>query len=111
MIRVFLITLVQRMILFVVAWFTYRAFHLSGESFVTIVLLQAMIAVAVDMLPLPGGMGISENLFLALFEPVFGAVLVLPGMVICRGISYYTQLMVSAVMTLVSMFILRKKTR
>lgn len=30
---------------------------------VTIVVLQGMISVAVDMLPLPGGMGISESLF------------------------------------------------
>ena len=68
-----------------------------------------MISVAVDMLPLPGGMGISENLFLRMFLPVFGAELVLPGMVVSRGISYYTQLLLSAVMTVASSFIIRKK--
>ena len=106
---VFLITLVQRMILFLVTWFTYKAFHLTGDSLVTIVLLQGMISVAVDMLPLPGGMGISENLFLTMFLPVFGTELVLPGMVISRGISYYTQLLISAVMTAAASFIIRKK--
>ena len=106
---VFLITLVQRCLLFLVTWLTYRAFGLTGESLLTILLLQAMISVAVDMLPLPGGMGISENLFLTMFLPIFGAELVLPGMVISRGISYYTQLLISAVMTVAASFIIRKQ--
>ena len=74
----------------------------------TIVTLQAMISVVVDMLPLPGGMGISENLFLQIFLPIFGSALVLPGLVISRGISYYTQLLLSAVMTIVAAFVLRR---
>lgn len=106
--NVFLITLVQRLILFLVTWFAYRAFGLSGESVVVLILLQAMISVSVDMLPLPGGMGISENLFLQIFLPIFGSALVLPGMVISRGISYYTQLLLSAVMTIVAAFVLRR---
>ena len=106
---VFLITLLQRCLLFLVTWLTYKAFGLSGESLVTILLMQAMISVAVDMLPLPGGMGISENLFLRMFLPVFGAELVLPGMVVSRGISYYTQLLLSAAVTVAASFIIRKK--
>ena len=31
--------------------------------------------VSVDMLPLPGGMGISESLYLVMFAPVFGEAL------------------------------------
>ena len=108
-ISVFLITVVQRLLLFLVTWFAYRAFGLEGDRLVTIVTLQAMISVAVDMLPLPGGMGISENLFLTIFEPLFGAALVLPGMMICRGISFYTQLLISAVMTAAASFIIREK--
>lgn len=109
LVAVFLLTFAQRCLLFLVTWFTYKAFHLSGESLVTILFLQAMISVIVDMLPLPGGMGISENLFLSIFLPVFGSELVLPGMVVSRGISYYTQLLLSAVMTVAASFIIRKK--
>lgn len=107
--NVLLVTFLQRICLFAVTWFAYRSFGLSGESALTIITLQAMISVVVDMLPLPGGMGISENLFLQIFEPIFGAALVLPGLVISRGISYYTQLAISAVMTLASTWILRKR--
>ncbi|MGN0159671.1 MAG: YbhN family protein [Brotaphodocola sp.] len=108
-IHVFFITLMQRFLLFLVTWFTYRAFHLSGHSLVLIVTLQSMISVASDMLPLPGGMGISENLFLDIFQPIFGEALVLPGMMISRGISYYTQLLISAAMTIAASFIIKEK--
>lgn len=107
--NVFVITLVQRVLLFFVTWLTYKAFSLSGHSMPAIVTLQGMISVAVDMMPLPGGMGISETLFLDIFQPIFGQDLVLPGMVISRGISYYTQLLISAVMTVVASFIIKER--
>lgn len=108
-VHVFLITLVQRILLFLVTWFTYRSFGLSGHTMPVVVSLQAMISVAADMMPLPGGMGVSENLFLEIFQPIFGEVLVLPGMMISRGISYYTQLLISGVMTVAASFILKEK--
>ena len=111
MIHVFLITCLQRFALFCVTWLTYRAFHLSGHGLPALVTLQGMISVAADMMPLPGGMGVSENLFLDIFLPIFGEALVLPGMVISRGISYYTQLLISAVMTAATAFLIKDKKR
>lgn len=105
-VNAFLITVCQRMILFFVTFLVYRAFGLKGEGLVNIVILQGMISVAVDMLPLPGGMGISESLFLSIFVPIFGQNLLLPAMILTRGISYYSQLLISAVMTVVANFIL-----
>ena len=105
--RVFLITLAQRLCLFLITWFTYRSFGLSGQALPVIVTLQAMISVAADMLPLPGGMGVSENLFLVIFQPIFGEALVLPGMLISRGISFYTQILISAVITIAASFIIK----
>lgn len=110
-INVFLLTLLQRCLLFLVTWFAYKSFALLGDSLITIVILQAMISVVVDMLPLPGGMGASENLFLQIFLPIFGSTLILPGMIISRGMSYYTQLLISAMMTIAASFILRKHKR
>lgn len=107
--NVLVITFVQRVILFLITWFTYKAFSLSGHSIVLIISLQAMISVAADMLPLPGGMGVSENMFLLIFPTIFGAELVLPGMMISRGISFYTQLILCGFMTIVASFIIREK--
>lgn len=109
MVHVLIITFVQRYLLFFITWLTYCAFELSGEGMPVIVTLQAMISVASDMLPLPGGMGVSENLFLVIFEPIFGEELVLPGMVISRGISYYSQMIISGIMTLAATFFISKE--
>ncbi|MBU5472669.1 lysylphosphatidylglycerol synthase transmembrane domain-containing protein [Roseburia sp. MSJ-14] len=102
--NVMIITFVQRFALFFVTWFVYKAFGLSGTSIYDVVMLQAVVSVSVDMLPLPGGMGISENLFLIIFKGVFAGSLLLPGMVLSRGIAYYVQLLFSAVMTAVAHF-------
>ena len=106
--HVLLMTFAQRITLFLIAWMTYKAFHLSGHGILVITGLQAMISVAADMLPLPGGVGVSETLFLEIFEPIFREHLILPAMMISRGISYYTQLFISAVMTVLSAFVLRE---
>lgn len=110
MIRVLAITFVQRIALFAVTCFVYRAFGLSGTGWMTVLTLQSVISVSVDMLPLPGGMGISETLFLAIFPPVFGD-LILPGMVLSRGLGYYTELLVSAVFTLVSVVVFERRVK
>ena len=100
-VKVIGITFIQRMALFAVTWFVYRSFSLSGTGFWTVLFLQAVISVSVDMLPLPGGMGISETLFLTIFTPVFGTLL-LPGMVLSRGLGYYGELLISALFTIVA---------
>ncbi|MBS6195996.1 MAG: flippase-like domain-containing protein [Clostridiales bacterium] len=108
---VFLITFIQRMVLFAVTYFVYRSFGLKNCGIYELTMLQAVIAVAVDMLPLPGGMGISEKLFSVIFAPVFGTALILPGMILCRGLSYYTELLVSAVMTVTAHLTLGKRQK
>ena len=103
------ITFAQRLSLFLSTYFVYRAFGLQGVSAMTILLLQAAISISVDMLPLPAGMGISEKLFLTIFVPVFTGHLLLPGMILSRGLSYYTELLLSALLTLYAHFALKKR--
>ena len=107
-VKVIGITFIQRMALFAVTWFVYQAFGLHGTGFWDILFLQAVISVSVDMLPLPGGMGISETLFLTIFSPVFGGLL-LPGMVLSRGLGYYGELLISAVFTAVAQLTIGKR--
>ena len=99
--HVIVLTFLQRIALFSVTWFVYLAFRMHGTSLLDVILLQAVISVAVDMLPLPGGMGISETLFLNIFATVFPGVL-LPAMVLSRGLGYYSQLLISALFTVVT---------
>lgn len=103
-VNVLLITFIQRIMWFFITYLIYLSFSLQGVGAVTITTLQGMISVSVDMLPLPGGMGMSETLFLSIFRPICGKNFVLPVMVVSRGISYYTQLIISAIMTGVAYF-------
>ena len=111
LIEVFAITVFQRFALFMGTWFVYRSFGLSKYSAGVIALLQGSISVSVDMLPLPGGMGISEKLFSIIFLPIFGSQLLLPGMILSRGLGYYTELIISALFTIVANFTIGRKKR
>ena len=111
LVEVFAITVFQRFALFAATWFVYKAFGLSGSSAFVIIILQGTISVAVDMLPLPGGMGISEQLFLRIFLPIFGSKLLLPGMLLSRGLGYYTELILSALLTIVANFTIGRNVK
>jgi len=104
-----LITFVQRFLLFFITNLVYWSFHLSGSSAIDIILLQCMISVATEILPIPGGTGVFEWMFLSIFGGVFGTSLTLPAMVLSRGLSYYVQLLISALMTIVAFMIIGKK--
>ena len=103
--RVFVITVVQRFAMFAVTYFVYRAFSLNSMNFFEVMFLQAVISVSVDMLPLPGGMGISEGLFMVIFKKVFGEALLIPGLILSRGLAYYSELFLSAIFTLVAVVV------
>ena len=75
MLNVLLITIVQRCCLFYITYLVLLSFGIDQLGMVDVVVLQAMISLAVDMLPLPGGMGISEHLFQIIFLPICGALL------------------------------------
>ena len=110
LINVFFITVFQRVSLFLVTYCVYRSFGLHGVSAADIVTLQTIIALAVDMLPLPGGIGASETSFLAMFQTIFGPALLMPGMLLSRGISYYALVAISGAVTVGAHIIsMRKK--
>lgn len=99
LVRVTFLTCLQRLALFSVTYCVYKAFGLKGTHLAVLVILQSSISISADMLPLPGGMGISEHLFLTIFDPIFYGDLLIPAMVLSRGIAYYVQLVFSAAVT------------
>lgn len=109
--NIFLITVVQRLFLLSVTWIVYRAFGLSGTSFLRIIALQTMIGIAVEMLPLPGAAGVTEGCFLFMFDGVFGSELVKPALLLSRGLSFYALLIMSAAVTLTAQIVNRFKDR
>ncbi len=100
LLRAFCAILAQILSRLSVAYVIYKAFGLGGYSYLDIVALQAVLALAVESLPLPGAVGATEAGFLAVNRLLFGADKLLPAMLLSRGISYYAFLLLSGGVTL-----------
>lgn len=98
--KVFILTIIQRLLLFYVTYLVYRSFGLHGTSAYQIVTLQTLIALTVDNLPLPGGMGATEGIFIIFFKNIFTEELLIPGLILSRGLSYYTIIILGVLVTI-----------
>ena len=106
--RLLELALAQLGCLYLVPWTDYRAFCLMGHSVPELVALQALTAVAVELLPLPGAAGAAETAFLTGFAAFFGE-LVVPPVVLSRGISCYGMLLLNCLVSL-EIYFRRRKT-
>ncbi|MEG2097495.1 MAG: lysylphosphatidylglycerol synthase transmembrane domain-containing protein [Pseudoflavonifractor sp.] len=104
------LTFLQLTALFLVPFMVYRALGLTGHAAPELVCAQALLTLAVSMLPLPGAVGASEGGFITFFTLFFGAGLVTPAVLVSRGISFYAFLAISALATLV-VHLTTKKSR
>lgn len=108
--NVFVVTIIQRIALFAVTWAVYKAFGLTGYSAFEIITLQLIISLAVDNLPLPGGMGVSEGIFLVFFEEIFTSTFLTAGLLISRGLNYYSIIIIGGVVTAIAQLTRKKRT-
>ena len=94
------LTFLQLTALFAVPVMVYYAFGLTGSSAVSIICTQALVTLAVSNLPLPGAVGASEGGFVTAMALFFGPSLVTPAVLVSRGISFYSFLIISGGITL-----------
>ena len=100
----FLFNLIQRIALFSSAYFIYKSFvsvypNLGSFSYFYLFSIQVIIAMSVDSLPLPGGIGISEYLYSITFDSIYLTVskeLVASAMLLTRAVSFYIPLLLTA---------------
>lgn len=96
----FLITFIQRMSMFSIIYVIYRALGYNEYSYFTLISLQISVQVAVEAVPFPGGVGVSEgmlhNLFVVLFSLNFADV----GMLLTRTFTFYIPLIMSGLIIL-----------
>ena len=70
-------------------YMVYLGFRLHGTGMMKVILLQAAVYIAVDMLPLPGAQGITELMYQTVFAHVFTGTYLIPSMLVSRGINFY----------------------
>ncbi|AFA48004.1 lysylphosphatidylglycerol synthase transmembrane domain-containing protein [Acetobacterium woodii] len=107
---VFIFSFIQRSSLYILTYFVYRGLSLSGTPMVTVILLQAAIYVAVEMMPLPGAQGITELMYYTVFQTVFTNALLTPSLLITRGLDFYFLVIVSLIVVIVKSFLVKKTT-
>ncbi len=108
--NVLIVTTLQRVALFAITWTVYKSFGLSGYSAFEIITLQLIISLAVDNIPLPGGLGVSEGIFLAFFNEIFTEVYITAGLLISRGLNYYSIIIIGGVVTAIAQLTRKKRT-
>lgn len=106
-----LFTFVQRASVFVLTWIIYLGFSLEGKDALTIMLLQASVYIAVDMLPVPGAQGITEVMYRSVFGGIFAGEYLMPSLYVTRGINFYFVLVVSLGVVAVNYLYVRHRRR
>ena len=101
-IKVFILTFIQRLSIFAVSFVVYKAFNLSGYSFLELVVVQMAVGIAIDSLPLPGGIGASEAMLHLIYNRIFSEAIAVPAMLVTRGISYYLCLLIAGITVLIN---------
>lgn len=103
------VTFLQRCSVFLLTYMVYLGLGQAGTSIQEVVLLQASVYIAVDMLPLPGAQGITELMYRSVFAPVFSKGSLIPSMLISRGLNFYFLLLAGAGVTAANHFLVKKK--
>ena len=94
------LTFLQLTALYAVPYAVYLGFGLSGATLFQMAGTQALVSLAVGSLPLPGAVGAAEGAALHAFTLFFGVGLAAPAVMVARGISFYSFLLLSGLVTL-----------
>ena len=94
-----------------VVYFIYRSFGLNDYNYLSIILIQSMLFVSVSSIPLPGSVGISETVFLNIYETILGAELLASGMVLNRVINFYLFVFICSFVVVGNIILLRMKEK
>lgn len=111
LLRVFILNTVLRLCLFAIAYSVYLSFGVTGCSFFQVIALQIISAVSVNSLPIPGAVGAAEGVFLSLYARIYPKNILMPAMLLTRGISYYLCFILCGAVSLVNHVHMIKKLR
>lgn len=101
-------TFVQRFSVFFLTWLIYKGMGLSGHSMMAVIMIQATVYIAVDMLPLPGAQGITELMYKTVYSIIFPGAFLTASMCVTRSINFYLLLVVSALIAAASSLLGRR---
>ena len=97
-----LITVVQLSAYFSISFWIYKAFNLSGYTYIYMLTLQSFLYMAISPIPTPGNAGASELAFFTIFKSVFPKPLMGYAIFLYGGFVYYAILIGSGIFTMIT---------
>lgn len=109
MIKIVLTTLVQFLLNYSVAYWTYRALGFNEHSIIEILTMQSVLFATVSGIPSPGSVGVSEGAFVAIFRNVYPENMIKSATLLNRGINFYIFMLISGILVAVNQIRGKKK--
>ena len=110
-IKVFIISNIQMVVSFIVPFFVYKSFGLSGISVWEFIIIQAVLHSTVCSVPLPGAVGITETAFMLIYGLVYPSKLLQSALLANRFISFYLFVLISLIVYIIIKLRLDKKSK
>ena len=105
----FIITFIQRLLLFSVIYVVYRALGFNEYNYFDLLFIQVIVQISIEAAPLPGGTGLSEAMLYNIFVIVFAKKFADVGMLLTRTFSFYIPLIVCGIIILLYNILNRDK--
>lgn len=107
----FIITFIQRLLLFSIIYVVYRALGYNTYSYLNLLIIQLSVQIAIEALPLPGGAGLSEGMLHHIFVMIFSIQMADIGMLLTRAFTFYVPLLLCGLVILIKCIFMKKKRR
>ena len=101
-IETLLITFIQRIFLFSIIYIVYRSLGFNKYNYFDLLALQITVQVAIESVPFPGGVGVSEKMMHSLFSTIFASSFADIGMLLTRTFTFYIPLLLSGIIVLIN---------
>ncbi|KGG80505.1 hypothetical protein Y919_05850 [Caloranaerobacter azorensis H53214] len=108
--KISFLTLIQITVYFSITYFIYLSMGFNRASLLDIISIQSLLDVTVSYMPTPGRVGASEGGFYLFFKGFFSAGMLPYAIFLWRMITYYLNLVISGLVTLVD-YLNRKRTK
>ena len=102
-------TVIQFLIYYSVAYWTYRSLGFSGQNIWEITSMQSVLFATVSSIPLPGSVGVSEGAFIEVFRNIYPSMMIKSATLLHRAINFYMFVLISGIVVVVNDIIIRKR--
>ena len=95
-------TLLQYLIYYSTAYWTYRSLGFSGHNIIEITTMQSILFATVSSIPSPGSVGVSEGAFIEVFRNIYPTEMIKSATLLNRAINFYLFILISGIVVIVN---------